>query len=76
MKLTLWNVNAPKKQHLLKCNLSFFESDIILIQENKLNKKKGNKLKKRMELWKAEKVEYAGASWGLAISSGLRKVDF
>lgn len=45
MKITTWNVrglNAPNKKRILKLNINSFESDIILLQETKLNKTEGN----------------------------------
>ena len=54
MKITTWNargLNAPRKKRLLKHNLKIFESDIILVQEEKLNKVEGMKLDKMLGLW-------------------------
>lgn len=51
MKITTWNVrglNAPNKKRILKQNIIFFESDIILLQETKLNKLEGINLGKKL----------------------------
>ena len=70
MRIITWNtrgLNAPSKQRVLKCNLTLFESDIIMIQENKLNKEEGDKLRKRLGRWNAEMKESDGASSGIGI---------
>ena len=67
MKLTTWNIrglNVPSKKHLLKCNLSLFESDIILIQEMKLNKEEEKKIRRKLGFWKIELVESVEAFGG------------
>ena len=70
MRITSWNtrgLNAPSKQWLLKCNLSLFESNIISIQETKLNKEEGDKLGEKIGRWKVEMKESNGASGGMGI---------
>ena len=51
MKITTWNVrglNAPSKKCLLKRNLTLFNSDILLLQETKLNKEEGLKINQKL----------------------------
>ena len=54
MKISSWNargLNAPSKKRLIKQNLKTFNSEIILIQETKLNKNEGLKLNKVLGFW-------------------------
>ena len=78
MKITTWNargLNAPCKKRLVKLNLKSFDSDIILIQETKLNKDDAIKLDKMLGLWSSLFQEYVGASGGLGIFWNPRKVS-
>ena len=56
MKLKTWNargLNAPSNKRLLKLNLTLFDTDILLLQETKLNKEEGQKLGQKLGKWKA-----------------------
>ena len=77
MKITSWNargLNAPSKKRLIKQYLKSFNSDIILIQETKLNKLEGSKLSRMIGLWDSIFIEATGASGGLGIIWNSRKV--
>ena len=53
MKKTTWNargLNAPSKKRLVKQNLKSFDSDIVIIQETKLNNDGAIKLDKMLGL--------------------------
>ena len=68
MRITTWNargLNAPSKKRTLKHNLNKFESDIILLQETKLNKSEGAHLGKLIGNWSIVTKESIGASRGL-----------
>ena len=59
MKITTWNatgLNAPGRKRLLKHNLKAFESDIILIQETKLNREEDHKLEKKLGSWNMDLI--------------------
>lgn len=78
MKITTWNVrglNAPNKKRILKLNIKAFESDIILLQETKLNKIEGSNFKKRLGNWGSIFAESRGASGGLAVLWNKKKVS-
>ena len=78
MKITSWNargLNAPSKKRLLCQNLKAFESDIIMLQETKLNKDEYEKFNKKIDLWKTTLVESNGASRGLDVLWDLRKIN-
>ena len=78
MRITSWNargLNAPSKKRLFKQNLKNFNSEIILIQETKLNKVEGAKFSKTMGLWDSIFIEAMGASGGLGIMWNSRKVN-
>ncbi len=54
MRITTWNargLNAPSKKIILKHNLENFESDVILLQETKLNKIEGSNLGRSIGNW-------------------------
>lgn len=77
MKITSWNsrgLNAPSKKRLIKQYFKSFNSDIILIQETKLNNLEGSKLSKMIGLWDSIFTEAIGASGGLGITWNSRKV--
>lgn len=70
MKVTSWNargLNAPNKRRLLKQHLKKINSEIILIQETKLNRIEGDKISKTLGLWDSIFTEAIGASGGLGI---------
>lgn len=78
MKITTWNVrglNAPSKKRILKQNLNKFESDIILLQETKLNKSEGINLGKKPSNWSCSMHEFVGASRGLGFIWNHRKIS-
>ena len=78
MKLTTWNargLNAPSKKRLLKHNLNSFNSDVILIQESKLNRVEIDKFSKMLSIWRSVFQESRGASGGLGILWDPRKVN-
>ena len=78
MKITTWNargLNAPSKKRLLKRNLTIFDSDIILIQETKLNRDEGMKLSQKLGRWKSELQHSQGASGGLGIIWNPRQIS-
>ena len=78
MRITTWNargLNAPSKKRILKHNLKNFESDIILIQETKLNKSESSSLGRSIGNWSLITQEAAGASGGLGVIWNLRKVN-
>ena len=78
MRITTWNargLNAPSRKRLLKNNLKLFDSEIILIQETKLDKIEIPKIDKRLGLWNSSFQESIGASGGLGILWNPRKVD-
>ena len=77
MKITTWNargLNASSKQRLLLHNLKAFESEIIMLQETKLNKEEGQKLENKMRRWNLHQQESRGASGGLGFIWKQRKV--
>jgi exonuclease III len=77
MRITTWNargLNASSKQRLLYHNLKAFESEIILLQETKLNKEEGNKLSNKLKRWNLHMQESRGASGGLGLIWNPRKV--
>ena len=77
MKITTWNardLNAPSKKRLLIQNLKLFDSNIIMLQETKLNKEKGIRLEKKLSRWNSYLQESRGASGGLGIIWNPRKV--
>ena len=77
MKITTWNIrglNAPNKKRLLKQNLNKFESDIIILQETKLNKLEGLNLGKRLGNWSCYMHESVGASGGLGVIWNHRNI--
>ena len=77
MKITTLNVrglNAPNKKIILKQNLNKFESNIILLQETKLNKIEGINLGKKLGNWSITLQEVVGASRGLGFIWNHRKV--
>lgn len=77
MRITSWNtrgLNAPNKKRLLKKHLKSFNSEIILIQETKLNKVEGDKISKMLGLWGSIFIEAIGASGGLGIIWNPKKV--
>lgn len=70
MRITTWNargLNAPSKKRILKHNLKNFESDIILIQETKLNKSESSSLGRSIGNWSLIRQEASGASGGLGV---------
>ena len=78
MRITSWNargLNAPSKNRLFKQHLKSFNSEIILIQETKLNKVEGDKFNKMLGVWKSIFIEAIGASGGLGIVWNPRKVS-
>ena len=78
MRITSWNargLNAPSKKRLFKQHLKSFNSEIILIQETKLNKVEGDKFNKMLGVWKSIFIEAIGASGGLGIVWNPRKVS-
>ena len=78
MKITTWNargLNAPSKKCLLKRNLTLFDSDIILIQETKLNRDEGIKLSQKLGRWRSELQHLQGASGGLGIIWNPRQIS-
>ena len=77
MKITTWNargLNAPSRKRLLKHNLKAFDSDIVLIQETKLNNLEEVKINKTIGVWSSIFQESLGASKGLGILWDTRKV--
>lgn len=77
MRITSWNargLNAPRKRRLFKQHLKSFNSEIISIQETKLNKAKGDKFNKMLGLWDSIFIEAKGASGGLGIIWNPKKV--
>ena len=70
MKITTWNargLNAPSQKRLLKQNIKKFESEIILLQEIKLNKIDGINLGKQIGNWSIATKESTRASRGLGV---------
>ena len=70
MKITTWNargLNAPSKKCLLKHNLTLFNSDILLLQETKLNKEEGLKINQKLGKWTSVFQQSQGALGGLGI---------
>lgn len=77
MKITTWNargLNAPRKKCILKQNLKHFESEIIILQETKLNKEECIKLEKKIGSWNFYLHESRGALGGLGMIWNPRKV--
>ena len=77
MRIMTWNargLNAPNRKKLLKHNLNSFESDIVLIQETKLNKLEEVKLDKILGVWSSLFQEFLGSSEGLGILWDPKKV--
>ena len=77
MKITTWNargLNASSKQRLLYQNVKAFESEIIMLQEIKLNKDEGHRLENKMRRWKLYLQESKGALGGLGFIWNPRKV--
>ena len=78
MKITSWNargLNASSKKRLLKQNLIAFESEIIIIQETKLDAEGSGKMGRSLRQWQSEFKESNGASGGLGIIWNPRKVN-
>lgn len=78
MRITSWNargLNAPSKKWLLKQNLIAFESEIILLQETKLDKAESTNIGKKIRQWQTEFQESIGASGGLGMIWNPRKVN-
>ena len=78
MKITTWNargLNAPSKKRLLKRNLTLFDSDIILLQETKLNQEEGLKMKQKLGKWTSLFQQSQGASGGLGIIWNPRLIN-
>ena len=77
MKITTWNargLNTLSKKRLLIQNLKHFDSEIIMLQETKLNKEEGSRLEKKLGSWNTYLQESRGASGGLGIIWNPRKV--
>ena len=62
------------KKRLIRHYLKKFNSEIILIQETKLNKIEGSKLSLMLGMWNSIFIEATGASGGLGIIWNSRKV--
>lgn len=78
MRIISWNargLNAPRIKRLFKQNLKNFNTEIILLQEKKLNKVEGAKFNKMMGLWDSIFIEAMGASGGLGIMWNSRKIN-
>ena len=78
MKLTTWNargLNAPSKKRLLKHNLKYFNSDVIVIQESKLNSLEIDKFSRMFGVWCFTFHESLGAFGGSGILWDPRKVN-
>ena len=78
MKITTWNVrglNAPNWKRLLKQNLKSFNSDIVFIQEIKLNKLEEIQLDEMLGLRNFVFQELVGASGCLGLFWNHRKVS-
>ena len=77
MKITTWNargLNASSKQRLLYQNLKAFDSEIIMLQETKLNKEEGLRLENKLRRWNSYLQESRGALGGLGLIWNPRKV--
>ena len=77
MKITTWNargLNASSKQRLLYHNLKAFKSEIIMLQETKLNKDEGNRINTKLKRWNSYMQESRRASGGLGLLWNPRKV--
>ena len=78
MKITTWNfrgLNVPNKKRILKQNINKFESDIILLQETKLNKSEGINLGKKLGNWSCSMHDSVGASGSLGFIWNHRKIS-
>ena len=78
MKISSWNargLNAPSKKRLIKQHLKSFNSEIILIQETKLNKVEGERFNKMLGIWDSIFVEAIGASGGLGMVWNPKKIS-
>ena len=78
MRITTWNargLNVPSKKRLIKQYLKNFNSEVILIQETKLNKLEGTKLNKMLGIWDSVFLEEIGVSSGLGIIWNSKKLD-
>ena len=78
MKLTTWKargLNAPSRKRLLKHNIKYFNSNVILIQESKLNSVEIDKFIKMLGVWCSLFQVSLGASRGLGMLWDPRKVN-
>lgn len=78
MRITTQNaqgLNVPSKKCLLKNNLKQFESEVIILQEIKLNRDEGIKLEMKLGSWNTNFHDARGASRGLGMIWNPRKVN-